>query len=494
MQPFTGFVSLYPCKLVSRKADYHRSKRFILSRKCPRFGTHKPGLGTVTVPDQYGTQLDEFLRDLRTYFGRHYETYGNPKIAKCLRYSLLVATMQVDDIPDLPNRAISDQSIINKRNEQILRLHREAQLDSDEDYEVIERLFRQTDLSGSVKRRNAFFLGIPYKYLRAHEAFHALPTSLNMRIDGRESLTSLRQDCRPFEAVWQTLPLYANEVWPLLGFGEANPIALCLPPHCRGHAQALNAWQRLFYPTTRVKKRSFNQRFVREHVGNASLSYISAERTRWHHLARVAPPWCEAVQLLETGCYVSKVAPIPLAAAPVARVARRNEDDFWMWAPIDTILIAKTEHMYSQFSAGECRLKSPQVRSELDLLSWIEAQFSMLCCGENIRFADVVWYATLGGSSVFRVKRDDAFLRAGLQALERFIIQFVEAGCPPHSGFERGCLFSSMAQRIKVRSETTDRLSYDNGHVAETRLMPWRRRMNDWEQKRSQNRFFQVET
>lgn len=194
--------------------------------------------------------------------------------------------------------------------------------------------------------------------------------------------------------------------------------------------------------------------------------------------------------LLEGGLLVREGAGGVVVAAPVGRVVRRVEEDFWMWGEPDGVLVAVTETAFCEVGAGRVEFLPGVVQQEVGGLAFLEAQVCMFCAGEDVRYADVVRYGVRGGLGVWRVRRDDGFLRTVLEGVDEFRERFLGKGArPPREGFE-----------LKVTAEVVDGVLEGcaaaecryivDGEVCEQWLDEWRALSSDWERKISEKPFY----
>lgn len=343
---------------------------------------------------------------------------------------------------------------------------------------------------GYINRRNAFYNAIPWPILRANTVFNSLEIPGNVTITSKKSLSCLRQDRKPFEYAYNSLPIHAHNIYLLLGFAENNAISKQLERKYRGHVHTLEIWKHIY--NTKMVKKHFEPRFRHLHIPNAALLYIHSEEQRWKQMALndpTAPPRCQPIILYETGLHVHTNSSVPIAASPAALVRRRKKDDFWMWGHVDTVLICDVDSPFTVTSPKRCRVRKEAVGSELSILQWVEAQYTMLCAGERILFANVVRYANDGGICVFCVRRNDHFIVSGLKVIEKFLT-FVEDGYPPPASFEKGDAFDQIVEMVFKGVEEMQLLVKIDAEEEERVLKRWKEMMNEWEANRASNLFF----
>lgn len=348
-------------------------------------------------------------------------------------------------------------------------------------------------LRGLAERRNPAWRALMWEAMRAHPAVSSLPETASLHVTRSEQLCLLRQDGQAFVRSREVFPLHADNIWRLLGFAEDEAIAKLgetVPPNCRGHRHALEGWQ-AFFGGARGQGDAFRELYRVSHVPNVMLSYLAAAKEAFDTELDVRARWASPVQVRETGLVVAPlISGGALAASPIGWVLRRRKEDFWAWAEReDGVLLAHTEMVFRSDGTGyEFGVARP--RTKLDAVSFLEAQVSMLVCGEEFRRADVVWHGVLGGTRTFRVERDEKLLQLVVRGVGRFCERFVgEKPRPPERGFQTGEEFDELVERVGQGCESA-RCVYDvMADVDEMRLEEWREGMGDWVRRKNEMPF-----
>lgn len=328
----------------------------------------------------------------------------------------------------------------------------------------------------SASLRNPHFCCVPWPALRSHRLFIQLPPVASTTVTEPTHLVTLRQDSEAFAASRRVIPLLASTIWRLLGFGEdgvAHILRELLPPECAGHEHVLAGWRALLGGGHSADE--FERRFDMLHVPNAVISYLEAEQAWFDGVSEV--PRAPVLRIRECGLVVGVCDGFGvIGCTPLGRVQRRLEEDFWGWSKFeDRVVIAKTESVYKvNGTAAEFQVMEP--RMNLDALSYVEAQVTMLVCGEVIKSVDVVWHGIMGGMRTFRVKRDDAFIAL----LDEYVAGFREkfAGKkprPPPAGFHVGELFDRITESVIAGCRKAECVHHVTALLDELRVSRFRR-------------------
>eukprot|EP00177_Eucheuma_denticulatum_P003574 GFKZ01006474.1.p1 GENE.GFKZ01006474.1~~GFKZ01006474.1.p1 ORF type:complete len:578 (-),score=75.33 GFKZ01006474.1:316-2049(-) len=338
--------------------------------------------------------------------------------------------------------------------------------------------FTGVKIPGLTRLCNCYWLCVPWNALRAHQLFKYLPEVGSAEVERVESLSLLRQDSEAFMAAYDAIPLHASSVWRILGFGEkeaASKFGEWLPNEYVGHGHALAGWRALLGGDGEAGD-GFERRFEHLHVPNAIVSYLEAMQEWFKGVGLVS--YAPAVRVFERGLHVRVLKGFGVVgSSAVGRVLRRREEDFWGWAErTEGCVIGKTERVYRR-TGKEASFAVVGARRKLDVVSFVEAQITMLVQGEDIRWVDVVWHGVLGGMSTFRVLRDEEFLRCAGEFAEEFQRKFTgQTPRPPPAGFQAGALFERLADRAVLGCQKAERMFNVDRVVDELRVGLWRQR------------------
>lgn len=337
---------------------------------------------------------------------------------------------------------------------------------------------RHQDLAAPLFRRNAYWMAIPYAFARSHPFAVPLPSPASIHFDHQDTLRKLRHDSNACHSAVNLASIRPRDVWAFLALSE----------RMNRHDLTLAAWKHMVHPV--VPARAFLYKFQIARRANAILVYAEAHRAAWksahHHPSAAA----NAVQIFEEGLYVGADAFSTVVAAPVATVLERNERDFWMWN--ERPHLALLVHALPVFRAtlpAQCKFQLFDPTDSLPHRAFVEAQFVMACC--DLPFTDVMQYATLGRSKIFRVKRCDSFLEEATSMIKWFERQFVYTCTPPQLGFQHQYEKHTEVWRLVDQGVAEVQTVFDlDAEQVEIWLAPWRERLNEWQIKRSENPFF----
>lgn len=352
--------------------------------------------------------------------------------------------------------------------------------------------FTDVEIPGLARLCNCYWLCVPWDALRAHQLFKYLPEVGSAEVEHVESLSRLRQDSEAYFTARDTIPLHASSVWRILGFGEeeaARKFGEWLPGEYVGHGHVLTGWRALLGGDGEDGD-VFEQRFAHLHMPNAIISYMDAMQEWFKGVGLVS--YAPAVKVFERGLHVEVLEGFGvIGSSAVGRVLRRREEDFWGWAKrADVCVIGKTEKVYRR-TGKDASFEVVDARGKLDVVSFVEAQMTMLVQGEDIEWVDVVWHGVLGGMRTFRVRRDRAFLGLAREFVADFRRKFAgQTPRPPAAGFQAGALFERLADRAVLGCRQAERIFDVDRVVDELRVGIWRQRFTPEKFRKSNSRAF----
>lgn len=349
---------------------------------------------------------------------------------------------------------------------------------------------------GPAVLRNAAWRSLPWEAMRAHPSVIELPEPAGLHISSVRHLSKLQQNSEAFTRSRKMFPLRADTVWRVLGLGEEDAIERfgdAIPSVCRGHRHALEAWQ-AFFDDGSACDAGFDEAYQIAHIPNAVLSYLAAAKEDFDEVFRGRASWASPVRMREAGLFVRELENAETVMAnPLGTILRRRKEDFWAWASNeDMILLAKSEMVFSADGPGwEFGVEKP--RERVGIISFLEAQLSMLVCGEQYRIADVIWHGVVSGTKTFRVERDDELLHLVERGIESFCRRFVwDSAQPPEKGFHVGKEFDELEKRMKEEYGKV-RMVYEVGaDVDEMRIEGYRETMSDWERRKLEMPFLRA--
>lgn len=319
-----------------------------------------------------------------------------------------------------------------------------------------------------------------------------LPPAATRSVSHYEHLAALRQDSDAFAASQRVVLFHAATAWRLLGYGEesaAEQLGELLPPECVGHKHALAGWRALLGGGDSGSADEFDRRFATLQVPNALISYLEAEQAWFDGITEVR--WAPALRMHECGLVFRVCEGFGVVGcAPVGKVERRVEEDFWGWSMFpDRAVIAKTESVYKKDgTVAEFKVVKPRAR--LDAVSFVEAQVTMVACGDAIKSVDVVWHSIMGGMRTFRVKRDDDFITLLGEHVAKFREKYAgKKPRPPPAGFQAGGLFDKITELVVAGCENAECVHNVTALVDELRVGPFRRRTPDKFKSRNERVF-----
>ena len=351
-------------------------------------------------------------------------------------------------------------------------------------------------LRRSAKLRNASWRALQWEAMRAHPSFVELPETAALHVETPDQLQLLSQDGKAFALSRSLFPIRADTIWKVLGFGEddvASKLGDLMPQTHRGHKHVLEMWQSFFQEGS-GKKPSFAEEYHKNHIPNAILSYLVASKDKFDQEFSGRAQWIFPIQIREMGLAVGKVGGGQIiAAAPIGRVLRRRKEDYWAWGRQgDALVLVHTEMPFSGSGSG-CDFGVLKPRRRLDVVSFLEAQMSMLVCGEQYRAADVVWHSVLGGTRTFRVNRDEKMLEVVVDEVEAFCERFVgERPRPPERGFAEGRLHDELVEMVRVGCAGVEVVDEVAAEVDEMRMERYREGMRDWDRGSRERPFWRA--
>lgn len=337
--------------------------------------------------------------------------------------------------------------------------------------------FTSAKRSAGVESRNWYWRCVSWDALRSHRLYCHLSLDGTFPIRTLEDLERVRQDGSTFKAAIQKIPLTASTVWKVLGFGEVGAlkhVSISLPREYTGHKHVLAGWRALLGGTEEFNE--FTDKFSLYHTPNAMISYLDAMQNWFNDKSKL--PWAPVMAVSEIGLKVRYHEGIGLiGCSPVGMVRERLQNDFWGWAPrVSGAVIVRTENVY-RVKNGIAEFKIRRARIKLDVLSYIEAQMTMLVCGEHVEWVDVVCHGILGGTRTFRVSRDEVFLDIVQVFIADFRKKYVLDPKPPPPQFhlQNEDLFKYIVDRTIIGCTTSQITLEVDALLDELRISRYRR-------------------
>ena len=102
------------------------------------------------------------------------------------------------------------------------------------------------------------------------------------------------------------------------------------------------------------------------------------------------------------------------------RVTKKEGRLLGMGRQGDALVLVQTEMPFFGSGSG-CDSGVLKPRRRLVVVSFPEAQMSMLVCGGQYRAAEMVWHSVLEGTRRFRVNRDEKMLEVVVDEVEAFL-------------------------------------------------------------------------